>query len=348
MKYKKTLRNLAQFIFIALLALSWAGCNKTAAPEPQPKESTPPPQKIRVRLTWLYQASYVPFMVAKEIGFYSKQGLDVEVLPSGPDLRPITPVVSGEDQFGVEGASSIIQAAANKVPLVVIGTYLQKSPEVFMARQSDNLKDIKDWRGKKVGVWIGTHVEPLFYAMLGKAGINRSEVQVVPAKYDIAPFLQEGNDRVPLWNAYIYNEAQIPVEKGIPVDIITPESVGIRRAGEGIFASRSFVEKNPEIVKKFIAATIEGISYTVAHQEEAIQILTSGKYGSGFDIEHQKNMLKAVAPLLTGDLDRPLTTDISLWQDTAATSFLEPSAEPVDVKTFVRTNFVEGFYGEKK
>lgn len=348
MKHKTTLRSLAQFAFISVLALSWAGCNKSATPEPQQKESSPPPQKIRVRLTWLYQASYVPFLVAKEKGFYAKRGLDVEVLQSGPDLRPITPVVSGEDQFGVEGASSIIQAAANKVPLVVVGTYLQKSAEVFMARQSDNLKDIKDWRGKKVGVWIGTHVEPLFYAMLDKAGVAHSDVQVVPAKYDIAPFLQEGSERVPIWNAYIYNEAQIPVEKGIPVDIITPESIGIRRAGEGIFASRSFVEKNPEIVKQFIAATIEGINYTVTNQDEAIQILTSGKYGSGFDVQHQKNMLKAVAPLLMGDSDRPLATDVSLWQDTATTSFLNPIAEPLDVKGFVQTNFVEDFHLEKK
>ena len=130
MKFKSCITTVVSALVIMLIA---AGCGRKEDRSGEAPKGGAPGQnltKVRVRLTWLYQASYLPFIVAKEKGFYKSQGLDVEVLPSGPDLRPITPVIAGEDQFGVEGASAIIQAAANGVPIVVVGTYLQRSPEV--------------------------------------------------------------------------------------------------------------------------------------------------------------------------------------------------------------------------
>ena len=300
-----------------------------------------PLEKVSVRLTWLHQASYVPFHVAKEKGFYAREGLDVQVLPSGPDLRPVTPVIAGEDEFGVEGASTLIAAAANDLPIEVVGTYLQRSPEVFMSRKSDNLSSMSSWKGKKVGIWIGTHVEPLFYAMLEKAGMRKSDVEIVPARFDIAPFLADGADRVPIWNAYIYNEAQIPLEKGIELNILAPETLGIERAGEGIFVSKAYAAKHPDIIRKFLRATAEGIRYARAHQEEAIAILTSGKYGKDFDIAHQKRMLAAAAPLMFSNGGEPLVTDIELWKKTIATSFIDKPAKLPKIEEFVTDQYLK-------
>ncbi len=321
---------------IAILCLLGTGCSRTKEQAQATGAAPAPRTHVKARLTWLYQSSYAPFLVAKEKGFYDKRGLDVEVLPSGPDLRPITTVAAGEDQIGVEGASAIIQAATNNVPIVVVGTYLQRSAEVFMTRKSDNLTDIHSWKGKKVGLWVGTHVEPLLYAMLAKAGMTKADVEIIPAKYDVVPFLQDGPDRVPIWNAYVYNEAQIPVEKGIAVDITTPESLGIQRAGEGIFASKAFAEKNPQAVAAFLAGTIEGIIYTNEHPDEAITILISGKYGTGFDVAHQKKMLAAALPLMIGPKQEPLKTDVELWRKTAATSFVDQPKSSPDVDALVK------------
>jgi NitT/TauT family transport system substrate-binding protein len=328
-----TRRSIAALV-LGLLVL--ASCAKEeVVPPPDMTGRFAPPRaamrKVTVRLTWLHQASYVPFHVAKEKRFYAKHGLDVEILPSGPDLRPIGPVAAGSEEFGVEGAAAIIQAAANNVPVVVIGTYLHRSPEVFMARKSDHLDKVSSWRGKRVGLWIGTHVEPLLYAMLQRQGMSKSDVDIIPAKFDIAPFLTEGRSRVPIWNAYIYNEAQIPGEKGIPVDIITPESVGVYRVGEGVFTSARFAAANPEVVKAFLAATREGIEYAAANQEEAIKILTSGKYGTGFDLEHQRKMLAASAPLMRAADGSILTNDKRLWAETVKTSFPDGEPKPIDI-----------------
>lgn len=348
----KLIKHAFLLITSALLAGALAGCpgsKKGEGSHPEADSSHPALTKVKVRLAWLQQASYVPFDVAKEKGFYEKRGLDVEIVPSGPDLRPIAPVAAGEDQFGIEGASAIIQAAANGVPIVVIGDYLRKSPEVFMARKSDHLTDIQSWKGKKIGLWIGTHLEPTLYAMLGKVGMSKNDVAIVPAKFDIVPFLAEGESRVPIWNAYVYNEAQLPQEKGIEVDLITPESVGIKQVGEGLFTSKQFLAKNPEIVRAFVIATIEGIKYAAEHQEEAIQILTSGKYGTGFDVPHQTRMLKAAAPLWLGDDNRPLSVDSELWKETVKTSFTPGDEKPVDIHSLVHPEIVKSVMdaGEK-
>lgn len=332
-------RKSAAVLMVVLMAVG-AGCSKTEqAPAKEP--ATTQLRKVSVRLTWLHQASYVPFHVAKEKGFYAKEGLDVDILPSGPDLRPVTPVVAGENEFGVEGASALIQAAANDLPIQVVATYLQRSPEVFMSRKSDGLTSIQSFKGKKVGLWIGTHVEPLFYAMLVQAGMSKKDVSIVPARFDIVPFLDEGKGRVPVWNAYIYNEAQIPLEKGIELNLLTPESVGIKRAGEGIFVNNAFAKKEPDVVKRFLRATAEGIQYASEHQEEAISILTSGKYGKDFDVAHQKRMLAAAAPLMFTPDGKVLATDRALWNDTVKTSFVEPPKNLPDVARFVTDEFLK-------
>lgn len=333
-------RAITTIIFAVLLVSVFSGCSKSN--DEQTKTQPPPAlHKVSVRLTWLYQASYAPFLVAKEKGFYAKEGLDVDILPSGPDLRPVTPVLAGENEFGVEGASALIQAAANGLPIEVVGTYLQRSAEVFMSRKSDNLGSIQDWKGKKVGVWIGTHVEPLFYSMLAHAGMTKKDVEIIPARFDIAPFLAEGKNRVPIWNAYIYNEAQIPQERGIELNILTPESLGIKRAGEGIFVSKSYAQKDPDTVRRFLRATAEGIRYTSEHQDEAIAILTSGKYGKDFDLQHQKRMLAAAAPLMFTQDGKPLETDRLLWQETIKSSFVEQPKSIPDVSAFVTDEFLK-------
>ncbi|MGH9896487.1 MAG: ABC transporter substrate-binding protein, partial [bacterium] len=250
-----SIRKAAVLIGVILACNSIGACKQGEDTSKQPADTSV--STVRVRLAWLHQASYVPFHVGVEKGFYAKQRLNVEIVPSGPDLRPITPVAAGEDQFGIEGAASLIQAGAKGVPIAVVGTYLHRSPEVFIARKSDQLSEVKSWKGKRIGLWIGTHVEPLLYAMLSRAGLTKSDVDIVPAKFDISPFLAEGDGRVPIWNAYIYNEAQIPIEREIEIDIVTPESVGVRRVGEGLFTSRRFLRENPEVVERFLAATAE-------------------------------------------------------------------------------------------
>lgn len=331
----KTSHVMTLIMAMLLMVVGLTACNR------ENKESPKQLEKISVRLTWLHQASYVPFHVAKEKGFYAKEGLDVDIQPSGPDLRPVTPVVAGENQFGVEGASTLIQAAANGLPIMVVGTYLQRSPEVFMARKSDNLTTIQSWKGKKVGVWIGTHVEPLFFSMLAKAGMTKNDVEVVPARFDIVPFLAEGNDRIPIWNAYVYNEAQVALAKGIELDMITPESQGISRAGEGIFVKKDFAAKNPETVRRFLRATAEGIRYANEHQDEAIAILISGKYGKDFDVAHQKRMLAAAAPLMFSEKGLPLVTDKKLWEKTIETSFVDKPSNVPKVNEFVTDEFLK-------
>ena len=286
---------------------------------------------VSVRLTWLHQASYVPFHVAKAKGFYAEENINLTINPSGPDVRPVTTVISGEDEFGVEGASAIIQAAASNLPVRIIGTYLHRSPEVFMVRKGSGLADVRKWRGQRVGVWVGTHVEPLFEQMLARMGMKRDDVTVVPARFDIAPFLATGDQRVPIWNAYIYNEAQVAIAKGVEIEVVTPESVGIDRVGEGIFVRTDYLTVNREVVDGFLRATARGIEYAAKNQQEAISILTSGEYGEDFDIPHQTQMLAAAAPLMFDSEGVPLTISRDAWLRSVSSAFLIGEQKEVDI-----------------
>lgn len=84
--------------------------------------------KVSVRLKWIHQAQFAGYYYAKEQDLYKSSGLDVELLPGGPDISPIQAVVSRSSDFGIIGADQIILARSKGVPVVAVAVIYKKSP----------------------------------------------------------------------------------------------------------------------------------------------------------------------------------------------------------------------------
>jgi NitT/TauT family transport system substrate-binding protein len=294
-------------------------------------------ESVTVRLKWFNQAQFAGFYVAKEKNFYKSAGLNVDIQPGGPDFPAVQMVAGGNEQFGVTGADQILIARSKGVPVVAVAVIYRRSPFVLFSLKKSGIKDPADYVGKNVGVKIGGNEELIYRAVLAKAGIDKAKVKEIPVKFDITPLL---SGVVDVWPGYLINEVLTAKEKGFDVNVVSPSDYGIDLYADTLFTTEKMIEEKPEVVKKFVAATLKGWSDAMAAPEEAARITV--KYGSKLTYDHEFAMMKASILLLRPDEMSVGSMDEAKWR--AAQDLLVKGGfqkAPIDLAKAYTTKFLK-------
>jgi NitT/TauT family transport system substrate-binding protein len=277
------------FLFLIIFILFGA----TACNTLQKKEL----EKTSVRLKWLNQAQFAGIYVAKEKGFYEKEGLDVEIKEGGVDSPSIQDVLSGNSDFGIAGADDLIVAVSKGNPIKAVAVIYKISPVTYFSLKEKGIEKPQDLIGKNVGIKSGTGTTYSYYAMLKNLGIDKSKINERAVGYDLNMLY---NGTVDVWPGFRINEPLTAIEQGYEVNELYPEDWGVSLYADVIITTNEKIEKNPEQVRKFVKATMEGWQYTIENEDEADNITMA--YAINSNKEHQKAMLHASVPLInTGD-----------------------------------------------
>jgi NitT/TauT family transport system substrate-binding protein len=252
--------------------------------------------QVTVRLKWFNQAQFAGFYVAKESGLYKSAGLDVNVQPGGPDFPAVQMVAGGNEQFGVTGADQVLIARSKGVPIVALAVIYRRNPFVMFSLAKSGIKTPADYAGKKVGVKIGGNEELIYRAVLAKAGVDKLKLTEIPVKFDMTPLLTGDID---VWPGYLINEVLAAKEKGFDVNIIYPADYGIDLYADTLFTTEKMLKDKPDVVRKFVTATLAGWNSAIAAPEDAAKITL--KYGDKLTFDHELAMMKASIPLLKPD-----------------------------------------------
>jgi ABC-type nitrate/sulfonate/bicarbonate transport system substrate-binding protein len=256
-------------------------------------DTNPAPAKVVVRLKWVHQAQFAGFYAAEQKGLYRRVGLEVDVRPGGVDFPAIQMVASGSEEFGVTGADQVLLARDKGVPVVAVATIYRQTPFVLFALKKSGISAMKDLAGKTVGVKLGGNEELTYRAMVTSAGLRGDRPREIPVKFDISPFLA---GKVDVWPGYLINEVIAAQEKGAEVNIIRPSDYNINFYADTIFTTESVIEKNPDLVKRFVRATMAGWQYAVDHPDEAAAL--GLKHSPQLVLGHETSMMRASIPLL--------------------------------------------------
>jgi NitT/TauT family transport system substrate-binding protein len=306
---------------LVLLALAWL-CADARADE-----------AVNLRLKWLNQAQFAGFYLAREKGFYQSEGLNVNIQPGGPDFPAVQMVAGGNEQFGVTGADQILIARSKGVPVVALAVIYRRNPFVLFSLAKSGIKSPADYVGKKIGVKIGGNEELIYRAVLAKAKVDKSALTEMPVKFDLTPLL---SGTVDVWPGYLINEVLAAKEKGFDVNVVYPSDYGIDLYADTLFTTEAMLKDKPQLVRKFVAATLKGWNEAIAAPEEAAKATL--KYGDKLTYDHELAMMKASLALLKPD-DKPVGfMDEAGWG--AAQKLLLAAGfqkQPVDLaKVFVR------------
>jgi NitT/TauT family transport system substrate-binding protein len=169
--------------------------------------------KVRYVLPWVVQGESAGNLVAKQKGFYADAGLDVEIVPGGPDVRASALLASGSAEFSAGPVPGLLTARAEGIPLVALYTQNQSDGLVWVCKNKTGIKSFADLAGKRVGVWFGSNDSKLLFA-LAKAGVAANSVQILPQKFSMIEFFE---DKFDCAGATVWNELHVVLDAGYTV-----------------------------------------------------------------------------------------------------------------------------------
>lgn len=247
-----------------------------------------------MRLEWVIQGQFAGPLVALEKGYYKEAGVEMELMPAGPDIKPGVTVAQGTDSFGIGHPNQVISARANGAPLVTVAQFGHRSASVYVARKSTGITGIKDMKGHSVGLWFGGD-EHEFLSMLNAAGIPQEDVKIVNQGFDIIAWL---NGDYEVMQATIYNELQQVYRQGIKKDdlvFLDASESGVALVNTGIFTTEKVIAERPDAVQAVVTATMRGWKEALANPEEAAKIVV--KHNAELKVEEQVEQIKAMGEL---------------------------------------------------
>ncbi|MDP2905166.1 MAG: ABC transporter substrate-binding protein, partial [Candidatus Omnitrophota bacterium] len=108
-------------------------------------------KKVSFVPQWVPQAQFAGYYVAQDKGIYRKYGLDVEILPGGPEVSPAELLKAHKATFANMGLNTAIQEFAESGAIVNIAQIVKRSALMFVAKKTSGIKKIQDINNKKVG-----------------------------------------------------------------------------------------------------------------------------------------------------------------------------------------------------
>src|SRR5215470_11425104 len=243
-----------------------------------------------------YNGRHAYFFDALDRGYYRDAGLEVKIVRGQGSVDAIRQVGAGNAVFGFADAGSLILARANdQIPVKLVAIVYGKPPQAIFCREDSGLKKPKDLEGSSVANPAGGSIPDLFPAFAKAAGIDAQKVRWVVASSESLPGLLAAN-KVPCVGQFTVGEALLRSQLGSGKLVrFAYSDPGLSYYGNGLVASAATIASKPDIVHRFVEATLRGMKDAFADPAAAGAIMQ--RIIPQVDATVAKNETEAVAEL---------------------------------------------------
>ncbi|MGB0670371.1 MAG: diguanylate cyclase [Rhodospirillales bacterium] len=223
-------------------------------------------RKVRIHLKWSHQFQFAGYYAAIQQGYFTRAGLEVELIEGSPVETPVQTVTSGRAEFGI-GNGSLIVARAEGAPVVAVAPVLQNTPFLIIARRDSAIRDVHDLEGRRLMVESQAH-ELLAYLTL--EGVDLDKVEIVPHTGKPLDLATGYTDAM---TAYVTTEPFELITNGIAYQEFLPRLAGINMYGDTLFTSEKLAKEDPALVIAVRDAVIKGWHYALDHPNDMIDLI---------------------------------------------------------------------------
>lgn len=254
--------------FLIISAIGLVACGASTA-----QEANQPPaelKKVRLGVGFIPNVQFAPLYVAQSKGFYTDEGLDVEI-EYGFEDDFVALAAQGEREFAVASGDQVILARAQGLPITYVMKWYQRYPVALMIPSSQGVTDLTDLAGKKVGLpgfFGATFVG--WKALAHVANIDESTLTVADIGFTQAAAVQQGT--VDAAMVYIANEPIQLRNEGIEIEVIQVSDY-IDLVSNGLVVGDKLMADDPELVQRMVRANLRGLAYTIENPDEAFAIV---------------------------------------------------------------------------
>ena len=290
-------------------------------------------EDVKLQLKWVTQAQFAGYYVAQAKGYYEEEGLNVTILPGGPDIAPTQVIAGGGADVVVDWMPSALAAREKGLPLVNIAQPFASSGMMLTCLADSGIKEPKDFADKTLGVWFGGNEYP-FLSWMSQLGLKTDGspggVTVLKQGFNVDPLLQK---QAACISTMTYNEYWQVIDAGItPEQLVTfkYQDMGVATLEDGLYVLEDKLADPAfqETMVKFVRASMKGWKDAEANPDEAAMIVLDNDQTGAQTEVHQKRMMGEVAKLTAGSNG---ALDVAAAEKTVAT-LLAGGSDPVITK----------------
>ncbi|MDC8785245.1 ABC transporter substrate-binding protein [Roseateles koreensis] len=236
--------------------------------------------KVRFNLAWLPQGSTGGVMVAVAKGFYAEAGLEVLTQRGYGGQRTVNEIDQGLFEFGYGDPISVMLNRANGGKTVMVGAVNTVWPAALCYLESPKRKISKmaDLKGLSLGggaasplqnivpAWLLANSLPATHVKLLRLDPSVINPSFLDGRIDLAECWEGANK--PLLDA-------LAAREGKTVGMLRYRDFNLNIYGNGIVTNEKLIASNPELVKRFVAATFRGYDYMRKNPDEAADLIAA-------------------------------------------------------------------------
>jgi NitT/TauT family transport system substrate-binding protein len=253
--------NRRQFVKYSLLALSTgiaSACRReqVVAPPTTSPSAQPTSRKldnVTITTSWFAQAEHGGIYQALATGIYQAHGLNVTIKMGGPQVNGSQLLLGGATDFSMGYGADAIQSIQQGLPKVTVAALFQKDPSVLIAHPGVGNDQLENLKGKPVLVSPAAYTT-IWPFLVQKYGFTDDQKR--PYNFNSAPFLA---DKTSAQQGIVTSEPYtIERQGGFKPVVFLLADHGYTPYAYTIDTTRKLVETNPDLVQRFVDATIKG------------------------------------------------------------------------------------------
>ena len=250
---------------------------------------------ITLVLPWKHQFQFSGYYVAKEMGYYKKAGLNVNIKEYDLKRDNTKDVALGRYEFGVGHSSLILDILNKKTDIILLNAIHQSSPFVLVSNKRDDIKSLHDIVGKKIMMSRDQTTTASINAMLFSEHVKQNSYEILDTSFNI---IDLANGNTDFMASFSSNEPFALKEKGIEATIFDPKDYGYNFYSDLLFTSEIFLKNNKKNVDAFRDASLKGWEYEYEHIDETVELIlkkynTQGRTKEA--LHYEANTLKKLA-----------------------------------------------------
>ena len=212
--------------------------------------------KVSFGTNWVAEAEHGGFFQAVADGTYKRYGLDVTIVPGGPNDNNRMLLIAGKiDFFMAANTLMSFDAVANNVPVVTIAAMFQKDPQVLIAHPDVGVEKFEDLKNKNLTLFVSKEGMATYFQWL-KADYKFSDANVKPYTFNAQPFLA---DKMSAMQGYVTSEPFAVEKQGhFKPKVFLLADYGFNTYSTLIETRTALAQDKPDLVQRFVDASIIG------------------------------------------------------------------------------------------
>ena len=257
------MKKISKILILCLILVLAVSCGKSKSN-----------QKIKIVLDWVPNTNHTGLYVAKDLGYFKEEGLDVEIVQP-PEGSTTALIGAGGAEFGISFQDTLAKSFAreNPVPVTAVAAILQHNTSGIISLKEKGIDSPKKLEGKKYATWEDNIEQAILKKLVTDDKGDFSKVKLIPYTItDVVTGLKTDVDAV--WVYYAWDG--IATERaGLQTNFLKIRDYGeeLDYYSPVIIANNDFLKKNPEIAKKVLKAIKKGYEYVIKNPEESAKIL---------------------------------------------------------------------------